>query len=138
MKPTSYALAALMIAVATIPAGAAGALAVGTTGNVAQDGVAIGVAGDYETTAEARNAALEECRSADASPQTRQRCQIVRDYKFQCTAVAMDEAVGQPGIGWAVNRDETRAQWDALTECRRTAGSRAGNCRVIGVSCDGL
>lgn len=126
-----------MAAITSSAASAAGALAIGQTNNVAQDGVAIGATVDYATAAEARSEALRECRDAPA-PLASKNCEIVQEYTRACAAIAMDEGAHTAGFGWAIAKTEFDAKWDALIACKDTADpGRARHCRVMGTACDG-
>jgi hypothetical protein len=152
MQRLVFAVFALAFATtAPFAASAAGALAVGQTRDVAKDGVAIGVSGDYSRVAEARAEALKKCKTSDATAAARDRCRIVRDLERACAAIAFDPGVGTRGFGWGVAKSEPdakehalaatklRANERALAGCRSTADpGRSGYCRVAGISCDGF
>jgi len=137
------AAAGLGLAVATLvtpPARAEGAVAVAQPKDVAADGWAIGMSGNYKTEAEARERALTECRtSRDAPQQTRNLCKIVRMFRNACVAAALDPQAGTPGAGWALAATRQEAQQAAIEACRKTAGqARANFCEVSAVQCDGV
>ncbi len=68
-------------------AAAAGALAFGSTGDVAKDGYSIGIAYDHDSEEEAKKQAMDRCTS-HGSKQTEDRCQIVVTFHKQCVAEA--------------------------------------------------
>ena len=53
---------------ASSPAGADGALAVGSTSDVVKDGIAVGATTNYQIPEEAEQAALERCRNYKPAP----------------------------------------------------------------------
>src|SRR5882672_4279902 len=89
-------------AVASTPAGADGALAVGSTSDVAKDGIAVGTSVNYKSSTEAREAALKRCREYKPAPKAAAMCQSVGTFKGECYAVSFDPKPGTPGAGWAI------------------------------------
>jgi hypothetical protein len=86
-------------------AAAEGALAVGTTGNVARDGYSIGIGSNYATKEEAKNGALDHCRNKGGGGElTKKRCEIVNTFHHQCVAEAEDPKGGTPGAGCRTRR----------------------------------
>jgi uncharacterized protein DUF4189 len=118
---------------------AAGALAVGQTGNIRKDGLAIGFAVNRATKDRAEADALKQCLDFKAAPEsTKARCKIVQIFEKQCLAVALDPKDGTPGAGWAVMATKTEADNSAMGRCRDTAGkSRADFCAISVSRCDG-
>jgi hypothetical protein len=118
---------------------AAGALAVGQTGNIRKDGLAIGFAVNRATKDRAEADALKQCLDFKAAPdRTRALCKIVQVYEKQCVAVALDPKNGTPGAGWAVMATKAEADNSAMGRCRDTAGkSRATFCAITVSRCDG-
>lgn len=116
---------------------AEGALAVGRTGNVAADGVAIGGSFDKATRAEAIAAALEDCINSPTS-RNRWRCKIVSTFTGQCYAVVFDPETGTPGAGWAVAPTLATARKQAMANCQATAEKdRSKFCRITDITaCD--
>ena len=118
------------------PSAAEGAIAVGSTGNVAKDGIAMGLSVDNPTREAAIANALKECHAYNA-PKAAALCQIVETFTRQCWATAFDPKVGTPGAGWAVAANKEKASSQALAKCRATAGaSRRSFCKVDGSNCD--
>ena len=112
-------------------------LAVGTTSNVVKDGVAFGTAINYQTEAEARTAALENCKKFKGAPLAAARCQLVGAFKSECYGIAMDPKAGTPGAGWAIAATKTMAEQRAIDNCKETAGSdRREFCEVAEAKCD--
>ena len=127
----------LLIAAAT-SAAAEGALALGVPDDVAKEGFSYGTATDRSSGAEAREVALNGCRTnRDGSKQSQKLCAIYDTFIDKCVSVAMDPKAGTPGVGWAVSADSaTSDQW-ALTMCRATAGAgRQGYCKVTTTNCE--
>ncbi len=131
------ALAVAAVSMASAPAFAAGAVAVGKPANVAKNGVAVGLNGDWDTKSQARTDAVTQCKAADVKSSTRALCKVVSTFSNQCAAIAMDPQGGTSGFGWAVANSTWEAKQQALASCRSSAGDRAGNCKVITTSCDG-
>ncbi len=95
---------------------AEGAVAIGSTGDVAKDGIAYGWSYNYGTREAAIKRALDQCRGRQQGPV--ERCQIVAVFRRKCVAVAEDPVAGTPGTGWAFGPDGTTAQQKALAACR--------------------
>src|SRR5712671_1709950 len=91
-----FALLAAALA-ASPPAGAAGALAVGSTSDVSKDGIAVGTSINYDTAEEARAAALKRCREYKPAPKAAAMCQSVGTFKSECYAVSFDPKPGRLG-----------------------------------------
>lgn len=135
-------LAALLAAatlLASNPAAADGALAVGVPANVSQDGFAYGRNINSADATEAGNRALELCRKAQDSTDTaRKLCTVVTSFHQQCISVAMDPQAGTPGVGWAVAPTRQAAEEQALSNCMATAGpDRRQFCVKSDSACDG-
>jgi hypothetical protein len=133
------ATALLAVACGTLsgPAAAEGALAVGSSGNVAKDGIALGGAIDKATKQEAIDQALTTCRKYDGAPKMAALCRIVATFHRECFATAYDPKSGTPGVGWAVGPDKATAEERALAACQATAGtSRRQFCKASQSYCD--
>ena len=130
---------ALLAAVAgSSPAGAAGALAVGSTSDVSKDGIAVGTSINYDTPEEARSAALKRCREYKPAPKAAAMCQSVGTFKSECYAVSFDPKAGTPGAGWAIAPTKELAEERALANCQVTAGEdRRDFCKIEESKCDG-
>jgi Domain of unknown function (DUF4189) len=119
------------------PAGADGALAVGSTSDAAKDGIAVGSSVNYTDSTEAREAALKRCREYKLAPKAAAMCQSVGTFKGECYAVAVDPKPGMPGAGWAIAATKDLAEERALENCKATAGaSRRDFCRIGEAKCD--
>lgn len=129
---------ALLAAVAgSSPAGAAGALAVGSTSDVSKDGIAVGTSINYDTPEEARSAALKRCREYKPAPKAAAMCQSVGTFTGECYAVSFDPKAGTPGAGWAIASTKALAEERALENCKATAGAtRRDFCRIEESKCD--
>lgn len=111
--------------------GAIGALAIGTTGNVVADGVAIGGSFDNPNLDDAIQQALRTCRSHFHVKKAAARCRIVRTFTRKCYAVAFDPKTGTPGFGWGLGPDVATATRQAMTHCQASAGKdRAQFCKI--------
>jgi hypothetical protein len=63
---------------------------------------------------------------------------VIKDFKDQCVAVAMDPQAGTPGVGWAVGDDRHTAEAQAPSGCEQTSVPGRRAARVIDHSaCDG-
>src|SRR5271163_5334024 len=110
---------------------AEGALAIGTTGNVVADGVAIGGSVDDSSLGSAIARALETCRSQPDVQKAAEHCRIVRTFTGKCYAAAFDPKSGTPGFGWGLGPDVAVATRQAMTHCQASAGrDRAQFCRI--------
>jgi hypothetical protein len=143
MNHIGTVLVALILAVSLIgpkPSAAEGALAIGTTGNVAEDGIAVGHAVNYLTREQAVASALFYCRGKNnhrIAPKAVPFCEIVGTFKRQCTASALDPANRTPGAGWATAATKEEAESQALANCQAVAGaSRREFCKVTMSDCD--
>ena len=110
---------------------AEGALAIGSTGNVPADGVAIGGSVNDSSLGKAMERALETCRSQPDVQIAAEHCQIVQTFTGKCYAAAFDPKSGTPGFGWGLGPNVAVATRQAMTHCRATAGkNRAQFCRI--------
>jgi Domain of unknown function (DUF4189) len=124
-----FALSALIAFSTSV--GAVGALAIGSTGNVVADGVAIGGSFDNPNRDDAIEAALRKCRSQPDVRKAAARCRIVRTFTRKCYAAAFDPKSGTPGFGWGLGPDVAIATKQAMTHCRASAGkARAQFCQI--------
>ena len=130
---------AILIA-AAVPGGRAdadGALAVGSTAEIAKDGIAVGASVNYTSADAARDAALEQCRAFKSAPKAAAQCQAIGTFRGECYAVSYDPKDGTPGAGWAIAATKTLAEERALENCKATAGAnRRDFCRVAESKCD--
>ncbi len=130
----SIAIAAILM---SSPAVADGALAVGSTSDVAKDGIAVGTSINYNTPEEAREAALKRCHEYKPAPRAAAMCQSVGTFKGECYAVSFDPKAGTPGAGWAIAATKELAEERALANCKTTAGAdRRDYCRIEESKCD--
>jgi hypothetical protein len=121
----------------TSAARADGALAVGTSGNFAKDGFAVGGAIDKATKQEAIDQALATCRKFEGAPKMAALCRIVATFRRECFAIAFDPKPGTPGVGWAVGPSKDAAEERALAACRTSAGAaRRKSCHLDQSFCD--
>jgi hypothetical protein len=117
--------------------GRAGALAVGVPADVADEGFAYGWDVDAPNAAVARAKAMANCRN-QKSRKAAARCQLVKIFKDECFAVAMDPRDGTAGVGWAVAPTQSEAQRQALAACHKTAGDDDRRyCAISESKCNG-
>jgi hypothetical protein len=137
MKQTLFSVILVALTILSAhPSAAEGALAVGSTGNVAKDGIAVGWAIDYATRQIASEAALASCHKFQA-PKAAANCEIVGAITRQCGAIAFDPKQNTPGAGWAIAATKEEAESQALANCRATAGaSRRQFCQIDTTKCD--
>jgi hypothetical protein len=139
MNKIGFVLFALTFAtlIGLHPSAAEGALAVGTTGNVGADGIAIGDGFNYATRQDAIDRALAECHAQSSAPKATPSCQIVGTFARQCAAAALDPAAGTPGAGGAIAPTQQAANSQALANCQATAGAnRRKFCKITQSDCD--
>ena len=72
---------------ASSPAGADGALAVGSTADVVKDGIAIGTAINYESGDAALQAALKRCHDYKPAPKAAAQCRSVGTFTTSGSAL---------------------------------------------------
>jgi Domain of unknown function (DUF4189) len=133
----AFALIAMAAVSLDTPAGANGAIAVGSTANVIKDGIAIGTAINYQSADEAREAALKRCREYKPAPKAAALCLSVGTFKGECYAISFDPEPGTPGAGWAIAATKETAEDRALENCKTTAGaSRQDFCKIAESKCD--
>jgi hypothetical protein len=136
------ALAALAIVAATArsrPAGADGAMAVGVARGGVAKGYATGFAANLPNDKAARTSAVEGCRKdKNSNADARSNCETIVTFKNKCVASAVDPKNGTPGAGWGTGTTQKAADSQALSRCRKTAGSeRADSCQITDRYCDG-
>jgi Domain of unknown function (DUF4189) len=142
MKVCEAALFFAILALALGPGGAVhgwawGAVAVGSSGNLARDGFAFGGAVDQPSEDAAKTAALDVCRKFEGAPKMAGLCKVVKTLHRECYSLAFDPEAGMPGTGWAFSSSKARAERDALAQCRKTAGSsRRKFCKTNQTFCD--
>src|SRR5690348_8949611 len=131
------ALTAIVAVFASTPACSDGALVVGSTSDVAKDGIAVGTSINYKSADEAREVALKRCRQYKPAPKAATMCQPVGTFKGECYAVSFDPKAGTPGVGWAIASNKALAEERALENCKATAGaSRRDFCKIEDSKCD--
>ena len=130
---------AMLFVVSANDACAYGAIAIGTTGDIAKGGLAVGRSRNDPTQELANAKALKACRDFRGAPQsTRDRCRIISTYSNECAATAMDPKAGTPGFGYAVAANSKIAGQRAMDACKATAGEgREQYCALDEMVCDG-
>ena len=134
--------AGIILTVATVAglvsgvAFADGALVVGQPGNIATNGVAVGLSVSYNNSSDAIRAATAECKSSKVKASTSALCRTVSNFSGQCAAIAMDMKPATPGFGWAVAGSLASARERALRKCQATAGARKASCKIALAQCD--
>lgn len=123
MRLWTLLLLQITFALANSASNAAGALAIGSTGDVVKYGIAVGTALNYSSDKEAKEHALTSCKQFQAASQAaRQQCKIVSTFHGECHSEATDPKSGTPGYGWAIASTKQQADERALANCRATAG----------------
>jgi len=131
------AVTAVAALAASGPASADGALAIGSTADIARDGFAVGAAINQNTPEEATEAALQSCRAFKNAPKAAATCQSVGTFKGQCYAISFDPRRGMPGtVGWSIAATKAQAEEEALAKCKTAAASRGAFCKVEESRCD--
>jgi hypothetical protein len=129
--------AVALIVLASAAARADGALAVGSTADVAKDGIAIGTSVNYKSAEAADQAALERCHDYKPAPKAAAQCRSVGTFKGECYAISFDPKDGTPGAGWAIAATKALAEQRAMANCQITAGDgRRDFCRIEESKCD--
>jgi hypothetical protein len=129
--------AVAVVVLAGAAARADGALVVGSTADVAKDGIAIGTSINYKSPEEADAAALERCRNYKPAPKAAAQCRSVGTFKGECYAISFDPKDGTPGAGWAIAGTKALAEQRAMANCQITAGEgRRDFCRIEESKCD--
>ena len=125
-----------MLTAASAPASATGALAFGSTGDVAKDGYSIGINSNSANEEDARKGAMGWCTS-HGPKQTQAQYEILVVFHSQCAAEAQDPKPGTPGFGFAVADTEEDAKKMAMAVCLASAGKgRRDFCKVVTTLCD--
>src|ERR1700736_3776060 len=114
--------AVVLVLMAGAAARADGALAVGSTADVAKDGIAIGTSINYKSPEEAEAAAMERCKGYKPAPKAAAQCRSVGSFKSECYAISFDPKDGTPGAGWAIAATKAVAEQRAMANCQITAG----------------
>jgi hypothetical protein len=123
MRLWTLVLLQIAFALTNSASNAAGALAIGSTGDVAKYGIAVGTAVGYSSENEANEHALASCRAFQTSSQAVRQCKIVSTFHGECHSEATDPKSGTPGYGWAIASTKQQADERALANCRATAGA---------------
>jgi hypothetical protein len=124
MRLWTLVLLQIAFALASSASNAAGALAIGSTGDVAKHGISVGTAVGYPSDKEAKERALTSCKQFQtASQAVRKLCKIVTTFHGECHSEATDPKAGTPGYGWAIASTKQQADERALANCRATAGA---------------
>ena len=115
-----------------------GALAMGMPQDLGKDGFSFGIKIKAATMEEARDEALRACRTSTAAEsKARSLCTVVRTFRGECAAIAMDPEPGKSGTGWGVGKDEEAAKSAAIKMCVETANrGRQSFCQIDRVACD--
>jgi hypothetical protein len=108
-------------------AGAWGAVAVGISGDNTVSATVV----DKATEAEAREAALQACRTAKGGDENaRSLCAVVGTFENQCVATV--------GPSWAIGANEQEARETAIAKfCSPAEPRLRGACIKVNATCDG-
>jgi hypothetical protein len=144
LRKVAFKISAIsaFVLLSTVGAQAAGALAMGTTGDIARDG--IGVAGypGEPSVAAAVSAALSACRNGADTPRAAAKCKIVATFSNQCFAFSGARIAGGGGPGkglvtmsWSLGSTKESAMSQAMAKCTASARGVAA-CTPGFSSCD--
>jgi hypothetical protein len=113
-----------------ISAGADGALAVGMSPNLGENGVVWGFSANWANADKARRAALQRCQEQAETDEMKQSCYVISDVYHGCigSALAPD---GHYGFGWGIAPNVQTAKYLAMEMCKSTAGVDAASCLDI-------
>ena len=115
---------------------ATGALAFGSTGDVAKDGYSIGINANSSTEDEAKASAMKWC-TTHGPKQTQAQCEVLVVFHNQCVAEAQDPKPGTPGFGFALADSLEDAKKMAMAVCLASSGKgRRDFCKVVSSLCD--
>lgn len=133
---SALALGAGLIGAACGAAGAVGALAFGSTGDIAKDGYSIGINASSANEEDAKKSAMNWC-TTHGPKQTQEQCKILVLYRNQCVAEAQDPKAGTPGFGFGLADSEEDAKTLAMAICQASSGKgRQQFCKVTATLCD--
>jgi hypothetical protein len=114
-----------------------GAIAVGTSGNLANDGFAFGGAINKPSEDDANAGALDTCHKYQGAPKMTSLCKVIKTFRNQCYSLAFDPQPGMPGTGWAIAAGKSSAELQAMANCQATAGrNRRQFCKINQTYCD--
>ena len=134
---TVAAIILLSFVVVSGPAQAEGALAVGMTVNITDDGIAVGAVVNSPDRERAEQVALEQCRGFKGAPKATPNCVVIANFRRGCYAVAFDPSTKEPGYGYAVAPTKALAEARALALCRmRSREERKPTCAIDLTNCD--
>lgn len=121
------------------PGAADGAVAVGVPKDVAKDGVAQGYSVRAKTPEQANKVAMGYCGDVTKSSKAAVAlCKVVKNFRDQCVAFALDPQPGTPGYGWGLGVDKAAAENAAVAMCHGNAGAdRRQYCKALASDCDG-
>jgi hypothetical protein len=123
---------------AASPASADGALAIGgNTAEVATNGIVFGIGNNWDTKDEAEAEAMRQCLAQKGAPAAVATCKLVEDFRHEWVVIALDPAVGTPGVGWSIDVDKMTAERNALDQCKASSpDARKAYCEVDRESSD--
>jgi len=123
----AFGLASVLAFASAAQARAVAALALGVPGDVAKEGVSMGLFTGEQTVEAAQAKALDQCHKQGSEA----LCVVVRVFRNQCAALAIDPKPGTPGFGWAIAENPENAKGQALESCRDMVGpDRCDACVV--------
>lgn len=121
------------------PGFADGALAILLLNGDPANGFAMGASSDKADAAEARSAALAECRRQGA-PLKRGECKIIQTFRDECVQDAEngDPKIPSTAVGWGFGSDRDAANNRAMEMCETMRRGAGRPCRLDGAPlCDG-
>ena len=117
-------------------AAAVGAIAFGSTGDIARDGYSIGINANSANDEDARKSAMQWC-TTHGPKQAQAQCEVLLTFRNQCASEAQDPKAGTPGFGFSLGETEEDAKRAAMAICSASAGKgRQQFCKVVATLCD--
>lgn len=131
------AVALLLFIAVSGSARAEGALAVGMTFNLTDDGIAVGAVVNSPNREKAEQVALEQCRGFKGAPKATPNCVVIANFRRGCYAVAFDPSTKEPGYGYAIAPTKAAAEARAIALCKmRSRDERKSACALDLTNCD--
>jgi hypothetical protein len=131
------AVALLLFIVVSGSVRAEGALAVGMTFQLTDDGIAVGAVVNSSDREKAEQVALEQCRGFKGAPKAVPNCVVIANFRRACYAVAFDPSTKEPGYGYAIAPTKALAEARAIALCKmRSREERKSACALDLTNCD--
>jgi hypothetical protein len=117
------ALCLLLCLACPLSARADGALAVGISPNLGENGVSWGSATNWANLDQARRYALQSCQNSAQSDEIKASCFVLTDVYHECIAFAAEPDGHNGGFGWGIGPNIQTAKYLAMEMCKSTAGA---------------